>query len=131
MGSDDGAREIMKVPVELALRVGWGVHGREKLRPAPRPLPAGEAAGHGAPRAIALGQITPGRPRAQNPEQAMEDASMLNRRPAGLGVWWGEQRLPPFPWRWSYISSVHTHEYNAMNRVCKHTLVIRSCCQTS
>jgi hypothetical protein len=101
MGSDEGASEIMQVPVELALRVGWGVHGRAKLRPDRRPLPAGEAAGHGAPRAIALGQITPGRPRAQTPEQAMEDASMLNRRPAGLGFWWGEQRLPPFPWRWS------------------------------
>jgi hypothetical protein len=34
--------------------------------------------------------------------------------------------LQPFPWRLSYISSVHTHEYNDMNRVCKHTLVIHT-----
>ena len=101
MGSDDGAIEIMKVPVELALRVGLGLHGREKLRPDPRPLPAVEAAGHGAPWAIALGQIPPGRPSAQNPENAIEDASMINRRPAGLGFLWGEQRLQPLPLRLS------------------------------
>jgi hypothetical protein len=93
MGSDHRAINIMHVPVQLAMGVGLGLHGRKELRPDPSPLPAVEATGHGAPRAIAFGQIPPGRPGAQNPEHAIEDASMINSRSAGLGFSWRKQWL--------------------------------------
>jgi hypothetical protein len=93
MGSDHGAIESMEVPVELAMGVGLGLHGRQELIPDARSLPTVEAAGHGPPRPIALGQIPPGRPGAQNPKNAMEDASMINRWSAGLGFLWREQWL--------------------------------------
>ena len=50
---------------------------------------------------------------------------MINRRSAGLGFLWGEQRLQPLPLRIGQISSVHTDQYNDLNRVCKHILVLQ------
>ena len=49
---------------------------------------------------------------------------MINRRSAGFGFLWGEQRLQPLPLRIGQISSVHTDQYNDLNRVCKHTLAL-------
>jgi hypothetical protein len=125
MGSDHGAIDIMHIPVQLAMGVGLGLHCREELLPDASPLPAVEAAGDRAPRAIALGQIPPGSPGAQNPENAIEDTSMINSRSTGLGFLWREQRLEPLPLRIGQVSSVHTHQYNDVNRVCKHTLVLQ------
>jgi hypothetical protein len=48
---------------------------------------------------------------------------MINRRSAGFGFLWGEQRLQPLPLRIGQIASVHTDQYNDLNRVCKHALV--------
>jgi len=50
---------------------------------------------------------------------------MINRRSAGFGLLWGEQRLQPLPRRIGQISSVHTNQYHDLNRVCKHALVTR------
>ena len=108
MGSDHGAIEIMAIPVQLAMGVGLGLHRREELLPDASPLPAIEATGDGAPRTIAFGQIPPRGPGAQNPEHAVEDASMIDSRPAGLGFLWKEQRLEPLPVRVGQIASVHT-----------------------
>ena len=47
---------------------------------------------------------------------------MINRRSAGFGFLWGEQRLQPLPLRIGQISSVHTYQYNDLYRVCKHAL---------
>jgi hypothetical protein len=47
---------------------------------------------------------------------------MINGRTTGRRLLWGEQRLQPLPWRMGYISSVHTHQDNDVNRVCKHDL---------
>jgi hypothetical protein len=68
VGADHRTIEIMEVPGDLAFGVGWRVHGRQELTPDASLLPAIEATGHGTPRAIAIGQIPPGSPRAQNPE---------------------------------------------------------------
>ena len=108
MGSDHGAIEIMEVPVELARRVGLGLHRHQQLMPDTSLLPTVEAAGYGTPRAIALGQIPPGSSGAQYPEDAIEDASMIDGRSAGLRFLWGEQRLQPLPLCIGQLSSVHT-----------------------
>jgi hypothetical protein len=122
VGSDHGAIDIMAVPVDLAIGVGLRVHGRQQLTPDASLLPAIAAAGHGPPRAIAIGQIPPGSPRVQNPENPVENAAMIDVRPTGLRFLRGEQRLQPLPLRMGSISSVHTHQDNAVNRVCKHDL---------
>jgi hypothetical protein len=124
MGSDHGAIEIMEVPVDLALGVGLRLHRRQELTPDASLLPAVEATGHGTPQAIAFGQIPPGSPGAQNPENPVENAALIDGRPTGLRFVGGEQRLQPLPWRMGSISSVHPHPYNDVNRVCKHDLAI-------
>ena len=67
MGSDHRAIDVMDVPVQLASGISLRLHRREELAPNARPLPAVEATGHGAPRAIAFGQIAPGGAGAQKP----------------------------------------------------------------
>src|SRR5262245_9612198 len=99
MGSDHGAIEIMDVPVDLAIGVGLRLHRRQELTPDASLLPAVDTTGHGTPRAIAFGQIPPGSPGAKNPENPVEHAAMIDGRPTGLRLLWGEQRLQPLPLR--------------------------------
>lgn len=112
----------MAIPVQLASGISLGLHRREELRPEPRPSPAVETAGHGTPRTVPLGQIPPGNSGAQYPENAIEDASVIDGRSAGLRFLWREPRLEPLPLRIRQVSSVHTRQHHDLNRVCKHTL---------
>ena len=115
----------MDFPVDLAIGVGLRLDCRQELTPDASLLPAVEAAGHGTPRAIAFGQIPPGSPSAQNPENPIENAAMIDGWTTCLRFLWGEQRLQPLPLRMGQISSVHTYQYNEVNRVCKHALGVR------
>jgi hypothetical protein len=124
MGSEHRAIDRMQVPVQLALGVSSGLHRDQELRPDPSPLPAVEAAGYGPPGAIACGEIPPGGAGAQNPEHAIQDASVINRRPTGFRCLWRKQWLQLLPLRISEIASVHTSQYNELNRVCKQTLAL-------
>jgi hypothetical protein len=84
MGADHGAINIVEFPVQLASGISLDLHCREELRPDARPSPAVETAGHRTLWAIALGQIPPGSSSAQYPEDAIEDAAMLDGRSACL-----------------------------------------------
>jgi hypothetical protein len=99
VGSDHRAIDVVDGPVDLAIGVGLRLHGRQELTPDASLLPAVEATGHGPPRAIALGQIPPGSPGAQNPENPVKNATMIDGRPTGLRFLWGEQQLQPLPLR--------------------------------
>jgi hypothetical protein len=123
VGADHRAIDILEVPVQLASRIGVRLHRRQERPPDASLLPAGEATGDRAPRAIAFGQIAPGSPGAQNPEHPVENAAMIDGRPTSLRFLWGEQRLEPLPLRSGQGSSVHTYQYTDVNRVCKHYLV--------
>jgi hypothetical protein len=97
MGANDGALDVVQIPVELPARLGWLLDGVKHVLPEAGPLPAVEGAGHGAPGAIALGQIAPGGPGAQNPEHAIKDAAMVHGRPASRGFLGWEQRPQSLP----------------------------------
>jgi hypothetical protein len=85
MGSDHGAIDVMQVPVQLASGIGLRLHRRQELALDARPLPAIEAAGHGTPRTIALGEIAPGSAGAEHPQDAIDDRAMV------LGFWGGSR----------------------------------------
>jgi hypothetical protein len=70
--------------MQLASGVGLRLYRRQELTPDASLLPAVEATGHGTPRAIAFGQIPPGSPRAQHPENPVENAAMIDGRPTSL-----------------------------------------------
>ena len=74
---DDGAIHVMDVPVELAGVVRLLLDGGKEACPEPRLPPAIKTAGNGAPRAIPLRQITPGGAGAEEPQDTVEDASVI------------------------------------------------------
>jgi hypothetical protein len=77
MSPNDGAIDIVNVPVESALGIRLLLDILKEMLPNTSFLPAIEAARHGAPTPIAPGQIAPWGAGAQNPQDTIEDASMI------------------------------------------------------
>jgi hypothetical protein len=67
MRSNERAIDIVTVPGDFALGIGLLLHRLQETLPETGFLPAIEAAGHGAPTPIALGNITPGGTGTENP----------------------------------------------------------------
>jgi hypothetical protein len=122
MGSNDRAIDRVHRPVQLASGSGLLVDGRKEALPDAGFLPAIEAAGHGAPRTRAFGHIAPGSTGTQQPHDAVEEASMVQSRLAGLRFLRGKQRLEPLPWRIRAFFVFHPDEWTSPVRVCKHAL---------
>ena len=77
--ADDGAIHIVDIPVQVLCGVGLLLDRRKEASPDARFPPAIETARHGAPRPIPLWQITPGGAGADDPPDAVEDASVVSR----------------------------------------------------
>ena len=123
MGSNDGAIDIMNVPVESTFGIGLLLDGLQEMLPDAGFSPAIEAARHGTPRPKALGQIPPGGTPTQYPQDATDDASMVQRRSSGLRFLRRKQRFDPLPLRVGQFFSFHIDECTRPVRVCKHALV--------
>lgn len=83
--ADDGGVDEMQVPVDLALRVGLGLHRRQDPVPDLRTAPAVEPARHDPDRPVALRQVAPGRTGAVKPQDAVRNPAMVVVRPRGRG----------------------------------------------
>jgi hypothetical protein len=108
MGADDGAIEGMHVPSERAGGSGLRLHGVNQPLKDPGWPPAGEAAGPGAPGAIARRHVMPGGAGAEAPHHAMADAPIVDSWAACLRLLGGKQRLEPLPLCVGEVSSVHS-----------------------
>ena len=69
----------MDIPVQVLCGVGLLLDRGKEASPDARFPPAIETARHGAPRPIPLWQITPGGAGADDPQDAVEDASVGSR----------------------------------------------------
>ena len=87
MGANDAAIDIVEVPVHMAGGLGLLWPGVQDLPEDTSLLPAGDTAGHRAPRSIALRHIAPGRAGAQDPLHAIQDAPMVDSRSANIRCW--------------------------------------------
>ena len=126
VGADDGAIDKVEQPIELAVRIRLLLEGVEELLPDIRSLPAIEAAGHGWPGPVPLRQVPPGRPGAEDPQDAVDNRAMVMGRSPNLWFVRWEQGFKPLPLRVGQISSAHsTQYYMELSRVCKHALVAR------
>jgi len=96
---NDRAIDIMNGPIHLARGVHLVLNALEQTLPDAGFAPAIEAAGHGAPGTIAVGQVAPGSAGAQKLPDTVEDASMVRSGPAGFGFLRRKQRLEPLPLR--------------------------------
>jgi hypothetical protein len=85
VGPDNGAIDVVDLPIELACGLGVLLESRQEALEDPSFLPAIEATGHCAPGAIALGEISPGRPRPQDPQHTVEDAAVIMGWSPSLG----------------------------------------------
>src|SRR5688572_4778132 len=99
MRSSDRAIDVMNVPVDVALGIRLLLHGLKETWPDTSFLPAIEAACPGTPTPIALGQITPWSTGTQNPQDAIDDASMDQSRSTGWRFLRRKQRFEPLPLR--------------------------------
>ena len=86
VGTNDGGIDVMGLPVEFARGIGVGLHRGEEAVPDPGLFPAVEPRGHRGGGAIAGGQVGPGRARAQDPEDAVDDRAIVVARAAPLAA---------------------------------------------
>src|SRR4029450_12708985 len=121
-GANDRAIDIVHGPVDLALGIGLLLHGLKETLPDTRFAPAIETAGHSAPRTIAFRQIAPRGTGAQHPQDAVEDASMIQSGSTRLRFLRWKQGLEPLPLRVGEFFAFHTGECTPPARVCKHAL---------
>ena len=95
------AVDVVRLPIEAALRIGVLLEGVQDALPAPLGPPAIEAAGDRGPGAVALGDIAPGRAGAVEPEQPVDHAAVVDVGLAALAALrrplWREQRRQPRP----------------------------------
>jgi len=74
---DNGAIHIVELPVKLLCGVGTLLDGSKEASPDARLAPAIEAASDGGPAAIPFGEVTPWGACADDPQDAIEDATMV------------------------------------------------------
>jgi hypothetical protein len=82
--SDDRAIDIVDIPVQVRGGIRTLLDCRKEASPAARFPPAIKTARHSAPRPIPLGQITPGGAGADDPQDAIEDTSVVSGGAAGV-----------------------------------------------
>jgi hypothetical protein len=82
--ADDGAIHIMDIPVQVLCGVGRLLDRGKEASPDARFPPALATARHGAPWTIPLWQITPGGAGADDPPDAVEEASVVRRGAASV-----------------------------------------------
>jgi len=108
MRSDDGAIDEVDRPIEVACGLGLLLHGRQEALEETCMPPAVEAAGHSAPQTIPCRQIPPGGASTQDPEDAVDDGTMVMGRSPDMWFLGWEQRLELLPLLVRQIASVHT-----------------------
>jgi hypothetical protein len=81
------------VPIERAGAIRLLVDGRAETGPEARLPPALKTAGAGAPGARALWQIAPGGAGAEEPQDTVEEVSVVSGRAACVWLWRGEHRF--------------------------------------
>lgn len=111
MRPDGGAVDHLDVAV---VRGGDGVH---EVAPDACLSPSHEAVVAGGARAVALGQIAPGRTGSQHPEDAIQHAAIVHARHASRLV--GQQRLDHAPLEVGQVVSAHANPESGGSRLVK------------
>src|SRR3712207_4387459 len=118
----------VQVPVEQARCIGIGLQGLKHALPEPGLTPAIKAARHRPDRAVALGEIAPGRAHAQDPQDAVQDGAVFVVRPARARPFWRQQRFQTPPLRIRQCVTFHTPNMGALTApctLCRRALVLR------
>jgi hypothetical protein len=76
--ANDGAIDIVDIPIRVCCGVGLLLARSKEASPDARLAPAVEAAGDGGPAAIPLGEVTPRSTGTEEPQDAVQDASVVS-----------------------------------------------------
>jgi hypothetical protein len=76
--ADDGAIHVVAIPVQRRCGVGRSLDRSTEASPEARLAPAGEAAGASGPAAIPLREVTPRGTGTEDPQEAVQDASVVS-----------------------------------------------------
>jgi hypothetical protein len=104
---DDGAVHEVERPVQPPFAIGPSLEGGQDPLPDAGLLPAVEPTRHGLPRAVALGEGSPGAARAQDPQDAVEDGPMVLGGTTGMGLLRWEQLAQPLPLHIGQVARFH------------------------
>jgi hypothetical protein len=99
MRSDNRAIDGVPRPIDRAPGIGVLLEARQDPIPDPRFLPAVEPAGHRPPWAIAVRQIAPRSTGLENPENTVDDPSMVMVGSTNARLLWWEKLLQALPLR--------------------------------
>ncbi len=108
MSAYDARIHEVQVPIEQTRGVSLGLQSFEYASPDACLAPTIEAARHRSHCAVALGQVPPGRARAQHPENAVDDGAVVvigAARPRPLR---GQQRRQALPLLVRQLVTSHT-----------------------
>jgi hypothetical protein len=95
--ADGGAIDVMRVPIQVACRIGLLLQDAQNLLPQTALPPAIKPTGHAAPGPEAGGQITPRRSRPDYPQHAFHHPSMVVIRSSRLWFARWQERFEPLP----------------------------------
>ena len=82
--ADDGAIHKVDIPVQVPCGIGLLLDRGKEASPDACFAPAVEAAGDSGPAAIPLGEVPPGGTRTEDPENAVEEASVVSGGAASM-----------------------------------------------
>lgn len=108
MSPNNGGLHFVEAPVDLPTGIGLCLQSRQDTLPETRLAPAVEPTRDRADRAVAFGQITPGRTRAQNPQNAVQDGAVMVVGPPGRWPLGRKKRPKVLPLPGRQLVACHT-----------------------
>ena len=119
VGADDTASDKMHGPIEVACGVARRLERGQDALPDAGQLPAPKPAVHGLPAALRLGQGAPGRTGLQAPEDASDDAAVVEIGAPGTRFGRRKQGRQLLPLAISEGMAIHAR---SVSPLCKHAL---------
>lgn len=122
MGTTDRTIDTVLLPVNPTFGIGLLLEGFEHPLPHASFDPSIEAAGHRAPWPIPLWQVSPRRPGSHNPQDGIEDQTMILCWTTHFWLLRWQQGSQLLPLLIRQFSSSHTPFYR-LETICKQALV--------
>jgi hypothetical protein len=124
MGPNDRAIDRMLFPIDAPISITLLLQSLQDALPDPGLLPSIKAARHRPVGTISLRQISPGSACSQDPQDPIENASMVFGWAPNFRFLRGKQGAQLLPLLICQFSSSHTSDYRQTLRFCRHALFL-------
>jgi hypothetical protein len=107
VGPNDGAVDVVQIPVEFTAALGLCQQGSKDPLPDALPIPTPETAVDRLPGAVALRQVLPGSTGPRQPEDGIDDQAVIQGWPTGARPLGRQQRLDQLLLRIGEFTTAH------------------------